>query len=159
MGDPPSLLDSEVAMNKEEFLTKAKANPRPVVVDVWAPWCTPCRMIAPALQGLAGAHTGAVDVWKINADDEPGLARALGVLGIPRLIVYRNSSMRHAVCRPRRKAAQHCSIVYCAWVRGQRWPGWVSRWPEPGLSCWPARSCLSAPCAIAVRSGMHSCRA
>jgi len=77
-------------MNKEEFLTKVKANPRPVVVDVWAPWCAPCRMIAPALQRLAEAHTGAVDVWKINADEEPELARALGVLGIPTLIVYRN---------------------------------------------------------------------
>jgi thioredoxin 1 len=77
-------------MNKEEFLTKVKANPRPVVVDVWAPWCAPCRMIAPALQRLTKIHTGAVDVWKINADEEPELARELDVLGIPTLIVYRN---------------------------------------------------------------------
>ncbi len=77
-------------MNKEEFLTRVKANPRPVVVDVWAPWCAPCRMIAPGLQRLTKVRTEAVDVWKVNAHEEPELARALDMLGIPTLTVYHN---------------------------------------------------------------------
>jgi thioredoxin 1 len=77
-------------MTREEFLTKVRSNSNPVVVDVWAPWCMPCRMIAPSLERLGVLHAGAVDVWKINADDEPQLARELGVLGIPTLIAFRD---------------------------------------------------------------------
>jgi thioredoxin len=76
-------------VTKEEFLATVAVNPNPVVVDVWAPWCAPCRRIAPALERLGASHVGAVDVWKINADDEPQLARELDVLGIPTLIAFR----------------------------------------------------------------------
>ncbi len=77
-------------MSSEEFLAKVRVNPNPIVVDIWAPWCAPCRMITPALERLAASHKGSVDVWKINADDEPQLTRELGVLGIPTLIVFRD---------------------------------------------------------------------
>ncbi len=89
-------------MTRTEFLAKVKANPRPVVVDLWAPWCVPCRMIAPALERLGAAHVGVVDVWKINADDEPQLVVDLGVLGIPTLIAYRGGEevARHVGAAP-----------------------------------------------------------
>ena len=73
----------------EGFFERLRHNPRPVVVDVWAPWCGPCRMIEPALEHLREEYAGRVDLWKINADEEPDLVRALGVHGIPTLIVYR----------------------------------------------------------------------
>jgi thioredoxin len=89
-------------MKKAEFLAKVKANPHPVVVDVWAPWCAPCRMITPALERLEATHAGTVDLWKINADDEPELARDLGVMGIPTLIAYRGDEeiARHVGAAP-----------------------------------------------------------
>jgi thioredoxin len=60
----------------------------PVVVDVWAPWCGPCRAMAPHLAAVSSEYAGRVEVWKINADEQPATVRALGILGIPTLIVY-----------------------------------------------------------------------
>jgi thioredoxin 1 len=71
------------------WLARARAHPRPVVVDVWAPWCGPCRALAPGLDRVAARYEGRVDLWKVNADDAPDLVRALGVRGIPTLIVIR----------------------------------------------------------------------
>lgn len=63
---------------------------RPVIVDVWAPWCLPCRTLSPMLEQARQQHGGQVEVLKLNADEAPDEARALGVLGIPTLIVFRN---------------------------------------------------------------------
>jgi thioredoxin len=60
----------------------------PVVIDVWAPWCGPCRAMAPHLDAVSREYAGRVEVWKINADEQPATVRALGILGIPTLIVY-----------------------------------------------------------------------
>jgi thioredoxin 1 len=76
-------------MNSQIFFEKLKQNPRPVVVDLWAPWCGPCKMVKPILEKLAHEYTGRVDLWQINADDNPGLLRELKVYSIPTLIIYR----------------------------------------------------------------------
>ncbi len=68
---------------------RLRAAPRPVLVDVWAPWCRPCRAMAPVLERVQQEYAGRVDVLKLNADDDPDAVRALGVLGIPTLIVFR----------------------------------------------------------------------
>ena len=62
---------------------------RPVVIDVWAPWCGPCRAMEPHLATVRSEYAGRVDVWKINADEQPDAVKALNVFGIPTLIVYR----------------------------------------------------------------------
>ncbi|MGB9674222.1 MAG: thioredoxin [Anaerolineales bacterium] len=77
-------------MNKEEFLEKMRNNPRPVVVDFWAEWCMPCRAMEPALKRVQEAYQDKVDVWRINTDEEPELARSLGILGIPTMIAYKD---------------------------------------------------------------------
>ncbi len=64
-------------------------SPRPVVVDFWAPWCAPCRQIGPILEDLSATYEGKVLVAKVNVDQEPQLASAFGVSGIPTLIVFR----------------------------------------------------------------------
>ena len=76
-------------MNLTEFQAKVQANPRPVIVDIWAPWCGPCRTLSPRLTQVSDAYAGQVDVWKINADEEPELARALKIMGIPTLLMFR----------------------------------------------------------------------
>ena len=77
-------------MDQEQFTKKLSLNPRPVVVDVWAPWCMPCRAIEPVVKRLEQEYTGRVDVWKVNADESPSLVQSLGVRSIPTLIVFRN---------------------------------------------------------------------
>lgn len=77
-------------MNLAEFQAKLQDNPRPVIVDIWAPWCGPCRTLSPRLAQVGDAYAGQVDVWKINADEEPELARALKIMGIPTLLMFRD---------------------------------------------------------------------
>ncbi|MCB9134758.1 MAG: DUF2892 domain-containing protein [Anaerolineales bacterium] len=77
-------------MNPTEFFDNLKANPRPVVVDLWAPWCMPCRAMTPLVKKMEKQYAGQVDVWQINADESPDLLRTLRVFGIPTMLVYRN---------------------------------------------------------------------
>lgn len=79
-------------MQFEEFREKLAAAEHPVIVDIWAPWCGPCRTLSPRLDQVAGEFGGQVDVWKINADEEPALVRALRVMGIPTLLLYKRGT-------------------------------------------------------------------
>ncbi len=81
-------------MDPEAFFEKLKQNPHPVVVDLWAPWCGPCKMVKPTLEKLAQEYAGRVDLWEINADENQDLLRQLKVYGIPTLIGYRNEEER-----------------------------------------------------------------
>jgi thioredoxin 1 len=78
------------AMEPNALFERIRQNPRPVVVDLWAPWCGPCRQVKPILEGLAQEYAGRVDLWQVNADESPDLLRRLRVYGIPTLVVYRD---------------------------------------------------------------------
>jgi thioredoxin len=77
-------------MSGNDFFERVKQNPRPVVVDFWAPWCVPCRSITPVLKQLGDQYEGRVDVWKVNSDEHPDLLRKLNIFGIPTLIAFNN---------------------------------------------------------------------
>lgn len=71
----------------EEFHTVADESTIPVLVDVWAPWCGPCRMVSPALERLAGELAGKLKLVKVNADDNPTVSRRFEVQSIPTLVL------------------------------------------------------------------------
>jgi thioredoxin 2 len=65
----------------------------PVLVDLWAPWCGPCRMVSPALEELAHEFAGRMKLVKVNVDTSPGVAQRFAVQGIPTLLVTRSGSV------------------------------------------------------------------
>jgi thioredoxin 2 len=67
------------------------AGPLPALVDLWAPWCGPCRMVAPAVEEITRRFAGRLKTVKVNVDDAPGTARRLGVQGVPTLLIIRGS--------------------------------------------------------------------
>jgi len=75
-------------MSAQSFFEALKNNPRPVVVEVWAPWCAPCKVMAPDLNRVSEQYSAQVELWKVNADEQPEVAQALKVFGIPTLIGY-----------------------------------------------------------------------
>ena len=91
--------------NFEAEVLKAQG---PVVVDFWAEWCGPCRMIAPALEEIAGTMAGKVKVVKLNVDENPATATKYGIMSIPTLMIFKNGQLasRQIGAQPKQKLEQ-----------------------------------------------------
>ena len=87
-----------------ETFEQAIAGNQPVLVDFWAPWCGPCRMIAPVIEEIAAEFDGRAIVGKIDVDEEPGLAQRFGVMSIPTLIVLKDGKVAEQAVGARGKA-------------------------------------------------------
>jgi len=77
-------------VSDKDFEAEVLKSAEPVVVDFWAEWCGPCKMIAPILEEIASEQAGKVKVAKLNVDDNPDAARRYEVMSIPTLIVFRD---------------------------------------------------------------------
>ncbi|MBN1852781.1 MAG: thioredoxin [Pirellulales bacterium] len=75
-------------LNDANFKAEVLKSNLPVLVDFWAPWCGPCRLIAPVVEELAAENDGSIRIVKVNVDDNPGVAAEYGIDGIPALILF-----------------------------------------------------------------------
>jgi thioredoxin 1 len=94
------------------FETEVLKSAEPVVVDFWAEWCGPCRMIAPALEEISGSLAGKVKIVKLNVDENPATASKYGIMSIPTLMLFKDGQLasRQVGAAPKQKLEQ--------WING-----------------------------------------
>lgn len=81
---------AEITITKENFNDEVLNCEKPVLVDFWATWCGPCRMIAPVIEEIATELDGQVKVGKVNVDEQPEIAIKYGIASIPTIMVFKN---------------------------------------------------------------------
>ena len=84
---------SEIKITKSNFESEVLNSPIPVVVDFWATWCGPCRMIAPVVEEIAEEYEGTIKVGKINVDEEPELASQFKIVSIPTIVLVKDGNV------------------------------------------------------------------
>ena len=82
-----------VKVTDQSFETDVLNASEPVVVDFWAEWCGPCRMIGPALEEISNEMAGKVKIAKVNVDENPGIASKLGIRSIPTLMLFKDGKL------------------------------------------------------------------
>ncbi len=94
---------STVKITKENFNSEVMNSDKPVLIDFWAPWCGPCRMVSPIVDEIADEVSATVKVGKINIDEEPELASSFNVMSIPTLVVVKNGKIVNSAVGARPK--------------------------------------------------------
>ena len=86
---------AEIVITEQNFEQEVLKADKPVLVDFWASWCGPCRMLAPTIELLAEEMEGVAKVGKVNVDEQPGLAARFGISSIPTLIVFEDGKVKN----------------------------------------------------------------
>ena len=94
---------AELKITRENFENEVMKSNIPVLIDFWAPWCGPCRMMGPMIEQLAEEYEGTAKVGKVNVDEEGELSQAFGVMSIPTIVLVKDGKVvRQAVgARPK----------------------------------------------------------
>lgn len=85
------------------FEQEVLGSDKPVIVDFWADWCGPCRMVSPVLDQIAAEYAGKVEVVKVNIDENPRVAAELGITSIPAIYLFKNGALKSSVVGARPK--------------------------------------------------------
>ena len=96
--------DKVVVVTDSEFDSTVLQSERPVVLDFWAEWCQPCKMLAPTIEEIAGEYEDKVKVGKLNVDDNPNTATKYGIRGIPTLLFIKGGKVVQQVTGVKSKA-------------------------------------------------------
>jgi thioredoxin len=97
-----------ITLTHDNFDHEVTDSAVPVLVDYWAPWCGPCRVLGPVVDQIAAERAGMLKVAKVNVDEEPHLAELAGVHGIPTVVLYRDGDpVAHAVGAQPKQALEH----------------------------------------------------
>lgn len=93
-----------VAVSDAEFEASVIKNGKPVVVDFWAEWCQPCKMLAPTVEEIANEYEDKILVTKLNVDDNPATATKYGIRGIPTLLFFKDGQVAQQIVGVKTKA-------------------------------------------------------
>jgi len=99
-----------LTLTDSNFSEEVTSSSKPVLVDFWAEWCGPCKMIAPLLDELASEYDGRIKIGKVNIDDHQGLATQHGIRAIPTLLVFKNGEVAEQIVGARSKRDLKASL-------------------------------------------------
>ncbi len=85
--------DQIIEFTDSNFSSEALGSDTPVIVDFWAPWCGPCKMLGPILEDLAQEYVGKIKIGKLNVDDNPQTASKYGIISIPTMLFIKNGAV------------------------------------------------------------------